>query len=129
MTDLQDGVRQVSETARAHSHLGASTNRVLPPDLQQDPSDPAAVGPSTIANPGAIPLCFRCLRAAALDVQMWCLGGWIRLLRGSMVNLSASDRWELVGWSIDGWSLIHMCLLQQQAPVQEHAGHAVLQTP
>ena len=41
----------------------------------------------------AVPLFFGVLRAAELALQKWGLDIWVDLAKGSMVNLSACDRY------------------------------------
>lgn len=45
-----------------------------------------------MANADAVPLFLAALRAAAAEEQAWGLALWARLLRRSMVNLSACER-------------------------------------
>lgn len=64
--------------------------------VSQEELNPAADVPQAIANVAAVALFLGALRAAGPKERAWGLPLWAGLLRGSMVNLSACERWNLL---------------------------------
>ncbi len=60
--------------------------------ILQEEYDDDAEPPQPVANADAVPLFFAALRAAVAPERAWGLALWARLLRSSMVNLSACER-------------------------------------
>lgn len=58
--------------------------------------DGAAAPPQHLANADAVPLFLAALRAAGPGERRWGLALWASLLRDSMANLSACDRYSFV---------------------------------